>query len=80
MLGKQHFLTMRAVVGPRWFIDSHGRTELYILLTFVLDAVLLSWLFWGSSGRRLKIRYRSALLAMTLAAMLGLVTQVWLSF
>src|SRR5580700_10175117 len=80
VVGKQHFLAMRAAARPHWFMDSHGRTKPYILLgMFILDAVLLFLFFWSWSGRRLNSRYRSALLAMALAGILGLVTQVWLS-
>ena len=59
---------------------SHGRAHPYMLLvTFLLNA-LLSWFFWGSSGRKLKTPYRSALVAMALAGMFGLATELWLRF
>jgi hypothetical protein len=81
-VGKQHFLAMRAMApGPRRFVDSHGRPYAYeLLVTLLLNASLLSWLLWGSWGRKLKTPYRSALLAMALAGLLGLATELWLRF
>ena len=82
LVGKEHFLAMRATTpGPHPFTDSHGRAYAYVLLvTFLLNALLLSWLLWSSSGRKLRIPYRSALLAMALAGLFGLTTELWLRF
>jgi hypothetical protein len=82
LVGKEHFLAMRATTpGPHPFVDSHGRPYISVLLmTLLLNASLLSWLVWGSSGRKLKIPYRSALLAMALAGLFGLATELWLRF
>ena len=79
-VGKRQYLAMRATMPmPRWYIDSSGRPQLYILVvTFLLCAALLAWLFGSSSGRKLKNPLRPALLAMALAGMLGLVTELLL--
>jgi hypothetical protein len=79
-VGKQRLLTMLATApGPRWFRDSYGRPQPYIMLvTFLVCAALLAWLFGSSSGRKLKVPLRSALLAMAVAGLLGLVTELLL--
>jgi hypothetical protein len=84
--GKQKYLATRAASpGPHWyinfFIDSQGRAQPYQLLVgFILNAGLLAWLFGSSSGRKLTVPWRSALLAMALAGFLGLVTELMLRF
>ncbi|MGH9702440.1 MAG: hypothetical protein ACRD4K_03600, partial [Candidatus Acidiferrales bacterium] len=83
VVGKRHFLALRASIPrPDWFfVDANGRFQPYwLLVIFLLSSLLLSWLFMSASGRRLKISYRSALLAIALTGMLGLVTELWLRF
>ena len=86
VIGKHQYLAARAASpGPRWFvnlsIDSHGRASPYqLVVAFTLTAGLLAWLFGSSSGRKLTVPWRSALLAMALAGFLGLVTELLLRF
>jgi hypothetical protein len=86
VIGKQQYLAARAASpGPRWFvklsIDSKGRVQPYqLVVAFILATGLLAWLFGSSSGRKLTVPWRAALLAMALAGFLGLVTELVLRF
>jgi hypothetical protein len=79
LIGKRHFKAMRAMAPhPRWVLGS-ARPYLF-LASFAFSSLLLLWVLKSSSGRKLKTPYRSALLAMGLAGMLGLITELWLTF
>jgi hypothetical protein len=81
VVGKRHFLTLRATMPkPGWYIDSIGRPQPSILIVAFLLSVAAMVAFFSPWGRKIKIPYRSVLLAMALAGMLALVTELWLRF
>jgi hypothetical protein len=85
VIGKRQIIAMRADLAAqgysRFFIDSDGLAQpLALLIGFLLNVVLLVWLFGSSSSRKLTISLRSALLGMALAGFLGVVTELLLRF